>query len=79
MMAQTTHETLAAHRINATLSADGRLLLEGLPYSAGQVVEVIVLPRAGEREGTLYPLRGTPGHYDRPTDPVAENDWEVLQ
>jgi hypothetical protein len=43
---------------------------------------------AGEKEESLldavpgrspYPLRGLPIRYDDPTEPVAEDDWEVLQ
>ena len=33
------------------------------------------------RDGTgreRYPLRGSVARYDRPTDPVAEEDWEAL-
>lgn len=67
-----------AHRTEVVLAQDGKLSLENLPFRAGQAVEVIVLP-------TLYPtpadhpLRGMVVRYDRPTDPVAEADWEVLR
>src|SRR4051812_6322345 len=33
-----------AHRIDAVLAEDGKLLLNNLPFRAGQAVEVIVLP-----------------------------------
>jgi hypothetical protein len=39
-----------AHRLEAVLSEDGQLLLNGLPFLAGDTVEVIVLaetPRIG--------------------------------
>ncbi len=32
------------HRIEVVLSADGKLLLDHLPFRAGQTVEVVVLP-----------------------------------
>jgi hypothetical protein len=32
-----------AHKLNAVLSQDGQLLLNGLPFRAGDKVEVIVL------------------------------------
>lgn len=43
---------------------------------AGPAVKLVVVapnPAAGVGE---FPLRGTVLRYDRPTDPVAEEDWE---
>ncbi len=67
-----------AHRIEAVLSEDGKLLLDDLPFRAGQAVEVIVLPVT---RGTPpdHTLRGTVLRYDQPTAPVAEADWGALQ
>ena len=31
------------------------------------------------KQGTRYPLRGSVLHYERPTDPVGEADWEALR
>jgi hypothetical protein len=61
---------MTAHRIEATLTEDGKLSLDNLPFRAGQSVEVIVLPAA-------HPLTGTVLRYERPTDPVGETDWEA--
>lgn len=69
---------LPAHRIEVVLSEDGKLSLEQLPFRAGQVVEVIVLP-APVTPPPTHPLRGSVIRYDRPTEPVAENDWGVLK
>jgi hypothetical protein len=67
-----------AHRIEAVLSEDGKLLLDHLPFQAGQAVEVIVLLVA-RRAPAAHALRGTVLHYDRPTETVAEGDWGALQ
>jgi hypothetical protein len=67
-----------AHRIEAVLSEDGKLLLDHLPFQAGQAVEVIVLP-AARPAPPADSLRGTVLHYDQPTAPVAEADWGALQ
>jgi hypothetical protein len=67
-----------AHRIEAVLSEDGRLLLDHLPFKAGQAVEVIVLP-AARPAPPGHALRGTVLHYDQPTAPVAESDWGALR
>jgi hypothetical protein len=67
-----------AHRIEAVLAENGKLLLDNLPFRAGQTVEVIVLPVAPPVPAGQA-LRGTVLRYDQPTDPVAEGDWGVLR
>ena len=86
--------TLTAQRIEATVAAGGRLLLENLPFGAGQAVEVIVLPSAPEPRAAVpsadgpatavptppHPLRGGPYRYDDPFGPaVPEEYWEALR
>jgi hypothetical protein len=66
------------HRIEVVLAEDGKLLLDGLPFRAGQAVEVIILP-ANRPAPPAQALRGTVLRYDRPTDPVAEADWGALR
>jgi hypothetical protein len=34
---------MSAHRIEATLNQDGKLILEDLPFRAGDVVEVVIM------------------------------------
>ena len=71
---------IPAHRVEAILTEDGRLLLDELPFRAGQAVEVIVLPAsAGTRTAALHPMRGMALRFDDPTAPVADQDWGVLQ
>lgn len=72
--------TLQAHRIETTLTQNGTLTLDSLPFQAGETVEVIVLPNVPAIPlKDRYPLRGTPVHYQDPTEPVAEQDWEALR
>ncbi|MBA3921837.1 MAG: hypothetical protein H0X31_09130 [Nostocaceae cyanobacterium] len=77
-----------AHKIDTVLSEDGTLTLQGLPFHAGDAVEVIVLktqisqPQLAPKpqsDTNLYPLHGTVIRYDDPTEPVALEDWEFLQ
>ncbi len=69
-----------AHRVETTINQDGTLTLDGLPFRAGDEVEVIILERPARRDGSNpYPLRGQPVRYDAPTEPVAENEWGALQ
>lgn len=70
--------TLQAHRIETTLTENGTLTLEHLPFQAGETVEVIVLPNVSANSPRRYPLRGTPLQYQEPMEPVAEQDWEAL-
>ena len=63
-----------AFRVEVVLSEDGKLLLDHLPFRAGQAVEVIVLPVA-RSTAVGQSLRGSVLRYDQPTEPVAEVDW----
>jgi hypothetical protein len=69
---------MPAHRIELVLTEDGKLSLDRLPFRAGQAVEITVLPLP-PTQATLHPLHGSVVHYDRPTDPVADADWGVMQ
>ena len=71
---------MEAHRIETMLTQDGRLVLDHLPFHAGDVVEVIILAQsADEAHDTPYTLRTPPVRYDRPDEPTAESDWEAAQ
>jgi len=70
---------MSAFKLDATLTKDGMLTLSDLPFHAGDSVEVIIVPRAIEFPSNGYPLRGKVRHYERPTEPVAEDDWEAQQ
>ena len=78
-----------AHRIETILTEKGTLILRNLPFQEGDAVEVIILKRRiprqeeahpSDSDSNPYPLRGKqPYYYDDPTEPVALEDWEVLQ
>ncbi|MBW4667039.1 MAG: hypothetical protein KME60_06220 [Cyanomargarita calcarea GSE-NOS-MK-12-04C] len=79
---------MEAYKIEAVLTEDGTLMLRGLPFHAGDAVEVIILEAKtphqtvaspSQAETNFYPLRGKVVRYDDPTEPVALEDWEVLQ
>ncbi len=36
-------------------------------------------PSPTSETAARYPLRGTPVEYERPTDPVAESEWEATE
>ena len=67
-------------RLDTTLTQDGTLTLSNLPFQAGDVVAVIIVPRAAasaEQHG--YPFRGKVIRYDNPTAPNAQDGWEALR
>ncbi|HJY82734.1 MAG TPA: hypothetical protein VKK81_16825 [Candidatus Binatia bacterium] len=69
-----------AFRLDTKLTQDGTLTLNDLPFQAGDAVEVIIVPRAAAApKQNARPLRGKVLHYDNPTAPVAQEDWEALQ
>jgi hypothetical protein len=69
---------MLAHRVETTLQQDGKLLLDNLPFHAGEAVEIIILAVQRQAQPTpRYPLRGTAVHYDRPFEPVAQDDWDA--
>ena len=71
---------MAAFRAATTVSDDGHLVIRGVPFRVGEEVEVIVVPRRSDRPGPgTRSLRGKPVRLEKPTEPVADNDWEVLR
>jgi hypothetical protein len=70
---------MSAHHIEITLSQDGKLTLDELPFRAGDKVEVIILARQSKPNGHEYSLRGQPIKYMDPTVPVAQDDWDAIQ
>jgi hypothetical protein len=64
------------YRVETVISQEGRLELSALPFQAGEVVEVIILPRRTQvNHKNRYPLAGKVLKYDHPTEPVAQEDW----
>ena len=68
-----------AVRIETTVDEHGEVHLTKLPFPVGEPVEVIVIRKPVRQQGNGFPLRGVPIEYDRPTDPVAEEDWDALR
>ncbi|MGL5135649.1 MAG: hypothetical protein ACRC78_24230 [Planktothrix sp.] len=71
---------MLAHRIEATITDNKTLTLENLPFDSGEEVEIIILSRQGKGSAQKkYALRGTTVEYLEPMEPVAQEDWEVIQ
>ena len=71
---------METYRVVKTVAAGRKLLLDNLPFRAGDRVEVVVKSQErGQCAGDRYPLRGKPVRYLQPFDSVDEDQWEVLQ
>jgi len=68
------------YRIETRVSSDRSLTIKGLPFQAGDRVEVIIRSHApGEGSEQSHPLRGRPIRYTDPFGSVAEVEWEALR
>lgn len=68
---------MQAHRVEATVRADGRVVVDRVPFRPGERVEVILLPTS--RDASLMAeLRGSIQKYERPLDPVGD-DWDAAR
>jgi hypothetical protein len=68
---------MSAHRIEAIVNQDGKVVLENLPFQAGDVVEVIVSKSDTKPNGdSRYSLRGRVIKYEAPLEPVGVEDWD---
>lgn len=68
------------YRVETEIGSDGSLTIKGLPFRAGDRVEVIVRGhKVAGGNGKCYPLRGKPIRYADPFGSVAEEDWEALR
>lgn len=66
------------YRVETRVSSDKSLILKGLPFAAGDKVEVIVRSQEQPQgNGECYPLRGKPVRYTDPFGSVAAEDWEA--
>jgi len=71
---------MQTYRVTTTVSNDGTITINKLPFRVGDEVEVVVQSREREpRRRERYPLRGKPVRYIDPLSSVAEDDWDVLQ
>ncbi|MCF2971508.1 hypothetical protein L1047_09910 [Synechococcus sp. Nb3U1] len=69
-----------AHKLAATLMEDGTLVLKGLPFHAGDTVEIIILEQSKAELSSQafsgdYPLQGTVLRYDEPSSPAVDGEY----
>jgi hypothetical protein len=68
---------MKTYRGETTVSNEGTVTLEHLPFQVGDKVEVIVRTCEEEHEPSEpYPLRGQPIRYSNLFESVAEEEWD---
>lgn len=71
---------MQTYRIETIISSNRVITIRGVPFRAGEKVEVIILSHPHKwGSASRYPLRGKPFRYVAPFDSVAESDWDVLR
>ena len=74
--------TMNAHKVSLTLTTDGEVTLKGLPFQAGETVEVIVLEKPARSEdfssisdrGYLKGVETTLAEWNSEADEIAYED-----
>lgn len=68
------------YRVETKVGSDGSVTVTGVPFEAGDRVEVIIRSqKGGNGEDNRYRLRGKPIRYANPFGPVSEGDWEAVR
>jgi hypothetical protein len=66
------------HKVKVLVLDDGRIVIDGLPVTEGQQVEVTI--RIEDPVLPVFPLHGLPFRYDDPFEPaVDESEWDALK
>jgi hypothetical protein len=69
-----------AHWTETTVGEHGELVLAGLPFEAGEAVEVLVISKStGSKTTSERGLRNSVLEYREPLEPVSSDDWDALQ
>jgi hypothetical protein len=66
-------------RTKTLITKGGKLSLKGLPFRAGEAVEVTIRRGKKSTRTAKYPLRGKKVVYREPLKGVAVNDWEAAR
>jgi len=70
---------MEAYKIEKKIATNGVLNLKDLPFREGELVEVIILgSKRKAKKSSPSSLRGKVLEYIKPTETVAQHDWEVV-
>jgi hypothetical protein len=69
-----------AYRLETVVPQNGELQLKSLPFRPGETIEVIILAaNTLKNKLTHFPLKNSVLLYENPLEPVAVEDWSILQ
>ncbi|MGL6342269.1 MAG: hypothetical protein ACRC80_24370 [Waterburya sp.] len=68
-----------AHQIKTTLTENGKLSLQNLPFKQGDEVEIIIVKQNSSKiPPNSQPLQGSVLHYDNPFESaISPEDWDA--
>ena len=68
------------HQIQKPVLPNGTIVIDELPFEAGELVNITIEKAAKIDPDNPYPLRGTPYRYDDPFGPaVPLDEWDALK
>ena len=67
------------YRTKTLVTKGGKVSIKGLPFQAGETVEVTVRRGKKSTRAAKYPLRGKPVIYRDPFKGAATSDWEAMR
>lgn len=68
------------HHIHKIVSPDGTIVLDDLPFKAGDEVNVTIVKSKKHDPHNPYPLWGTPYSYEYPFSPlITPDDWKPFE
>jgi hypothetical protein len=67
---------MQAFHAEVVVEKDGKLQLDHVPFSEGEIAHVLVSPA---KRIAKQSLKGSVLKYERPLAPVAEEDWEAAK
>jgi len=68
------------HQIQKPVLPNGTIVIDELPFAAGEMVKITIEKAPKFDPDNPYPLRGTPYRYDDPFGPaVPLDEWDALK
>ena len=69
---------MRVYSVEKVISKNGTVQLDALPFPPGELVDVIVLARKSAADAArMGTLKDSVLKYERPLEPVAEEDWDA--
>ncbi|MCP4104739.1 MAG: hypothetical protein GY749_04255 [Desulfobacteraceae bacterium] len=70
---------MQTYKTEKSIPENGILTLDALPFNPRDFVEITIKLRDNKSQADRYPLRGKVLRYGDPTEPVAQEDWDILK